>query len=56
MIFIEFLFWCYETHMGWLLIIIKLTLTVQPTYHYFRLKIHVVFLKNVTRERKKERR
>ncbi|KAF0750951.1 Uncharacterized protein FWK35_00023284 [Aphis craccivora] len=45
-----------EAHRGRLLIIIKLILTVQPTCYYFRLKIHVVYLRNVARGPKKERR
>jgi hypothetical protein len=53
MIFIAFLFWCCEAHRGRLLIIIKLTLTIQPTCYYFRLKIHVVYLRNFARGRKK---
>lgn len=56
MMCITFLFWCCEAHKGRLLII--LTNSVQPTCYYFRLKMYVVYLRNVARrwKKKKERR
>jgi hypothetical protein len=53
-IFFFFFFWCCEAHRGRLVIIIKLTLSVQPTCYYFCLKIYIVYLRNVARGRKKQ--